>query len=74
MAKNVIKNSPFTDAIGKDTVPQRGTGKGTYDNEPNVGLPQREGGLLPELFRDTTFGSPKFDGPITRTPYKDKVK
>jgi len=73
MAKPIVK-SPFSDAIGEKQVPQRGTGKGSYDNEPNVGLPQREGGLLPELFRDTTFGQPKLDGPIKRTPFKDAVK
>lgn len=73
MAKPIVK-SPFKDAQGKDTVPTRGTGKATYDNEPNIGLPQREGGLLPEVFRDTTFGQPKLDGPIKKSPYKDAIK
>lgn len=73
MAK-VIQKSPFSDAVGKDSVPQRGTGKATYDSEPGINLPQREGGLLPEVFRDTTFGKPSLDGPIKKSPFKDAVK
>lgn len=71
---SVIKNSPFSDAIGPDKVPQRGSGNKTYDNEKGINLPQREGRLLPEVFRDNVAGDPKLSGPITRTPFRDAVK
>ncbi len=72
MANPIVK-SPFSDAIGPDKVPQRGTGRKEYDREPNVKLPQREGGLLPEVFRDNVAGDPKLSGPIKRTPFSDAV-
>jgi len=63
---SVIKNSPFKDAIGKSTVPQRGSSNKTYDMEKGINLPQREGGLLPEVYRDNVAGDPKLTGPIKR--------
>lgn len=73
MAK-VIQKSPFSDAIGPSAVPQRGSGSKTYDSEKGINLPQREGGLLPEVYRDNVAGDPKLSGPIKRTPFKDAVK
>lgn len=70
---NSIK-TPFKDAIADDKVPMRGSGNKTYDREPNVKLPQREGGLLPEVFRDNVAGDPSVSkGPIKKSPYKDAV-
>lgn len=71
---SVIKRTPFSDAVGPSAVPQRGAGRKEYDREPNIGLPQREGGLLPEVYRDNVAGDPKLSGPIKRSPFKDAVK
>jgi len=72
MSDPIVK-SPFSDAVGPSTVPHKGTGKGSYGSESGNGFPGRDGGLLPELNRDTTFGSPKKSGPIDHSPFKDAV-
>lgn len=69
----VIERSPFSDAVGPDTVPKRGSGKGEYDKPPAPGLPGRDGGMLDELTYDGHFGKPKDSGPIERSPFKDAV-
>lgn len=64
--------TPFSDRVGLDTVPHRGTGPGTYDSTEVPGGPAREGGLLPELYRDDHWSGPSTSGPLT-TPFSDRV-
>lgn len=64
--------TPFTDAIEKSPVPTKGSGGGSYDSQEVPGSPGRDGGLIPELHRDTRFGSPSKSGPV-KTPFKDAV-
>jgi hypothetical protein len=70
-----IYKTPFKDAQGLDSVPHKGSSGGKYDSSDEIlGDPGRDGGLLPELHRDTavTSGSPSASGPVS-TPYKDVV-
>jgi len=72
MPSKPISKSPFKDKIGSDTFGYRGQGNKTYDSEKGVNLPQREGGLLPEVYRDNVAKDPSLKGPI-KTPFKDAV-
>ena len=65
--------TPFSDRIGADSVPTRGSGAGSYDSQEVPGTPSRDGGLIPELHRDGHFGQPSHSGPI-KSPFKDAVK
>lgn len=64
--------TPFSDAIEKSPVPTRGTTGGQYDSTEVPGGPGRTGGMLPELYRDHTSGTP--GGNAIKTPFKDSVK
>lgn len=66
--------TPFSDAIGPDKVPTKGT-SGEYGRTEVPGTPGRSGsGVAPELSRDTavTSSSPKTSGPV-KTTFKDAV-
>ena len=80
--KQPIVNSPFSDHVGKDTIPYKGSNGGSYDSEPNLpsGMPSRKTSPngLPELYRDggvekaSKLDSPKVSGgPVTNSPFKD---
>jgi hypothetical protein len=64
--------SPFSDAVSKDMIPVRGSKGGQYDSQEVPGTPGRDGGLYPELHRDTAVTSqgPSKSGPV-KTPFKD---
>lgn len=64
--------TPFTDNVGVDSVPTKGTGGGQYDSPEVPGGPGRDGGLLAELHRDDVGGDPSTSGPYS-TPFKDAV-
>lgn len=66
--------TPFSDAVGPDSVPVKGTGKGEYDSIEVPGTPGRDGGMYAELHRDTTVsdGGISTSGPL-KTPFKDAV-
>lgn len=71
-----LYDSPFKDAVGKDSVPERGSKGGVYDSSEAPGTPGRDSSpnALAELHRDTaaTSKSPSKSGPV-KTPYKDSV-
>lgn len=66
-------DSPFKDAVGPDSVPAHGSKSGSYDSTEVPGTPTRDGGMYPELHRDTQFGTPGKSGPYTRSPFTDSV-
>lgn len=67
--------TPMKDQVGVDSVPTRGTKGGEYDSQEAPETPGRDGGLIPELHRDTaaTSKSPSTTG-IYGTLFKDAVK
>ena len=70
---SVVK-TPFSDAVGPDSVPTRGSHGGKYDSEETPGTPGRDGGYFPELHRDgAVTGSPSKSGPVGNSPFKDSV-
>jgi hypothetical protein len=71
MASKPIVKSPFSDAVGLDQIPQRGTGSGVYDHEPNLvsGMPDPSTHDLPEKYRDTQ--APLKPVPAHREPGKN---
>lgn len=69
---NIIK-TPFSDAVGADSVPTKGSSGGQYDSAEVPGGPGRDGGLIAELHRDgKVTGAPKVSGAV-KTPFKDAV-
>lgn len=65
--------TPFSDKVGVDSVPTKGSKGGQYDSQEVPGTPGRDGGLLPELHRDgSVTGSPSTSGPY-KTPFSDSV-
>lgn len=66
--------SPFKDTVGVDSVPHRSTGSAAYGTQEVPNTPGRDGGLVPEVSRDTHFGKPSHSGPIKDSPFKDAVK
>jgi hypothetical protein len=68
----VSYKTPFSDAVGKASVPTGATKGGkTVGSSEVPGSPGRDGGLLPELSRDGAItGSPSKYGPA-KTPFKD---
>lgn len=71
---NPIVKSPFGDAVGPASVPDRGSKGGQYDSSEVPNTPPRDGGMYPELHRDTavTSASPSLSGPY-KTISKDAV-
>lgn len=69
-----LYKTPFKDSVGVDSVPTKGSHGGKYDYNGNVpDVPGRDGGLLPELHRDTTVSKdPGVSGPY-KTPFKDPI-
>ena len=65
----VIKDL-FKDAVGQDSVPVKGSGPGKYDFQEIPDTAGRDGGLLRELYRDTTVSA----GPGVSGPVKDLFK
>lgn len=63
--------TPFSDAVGVDSVPKKGNG-GQYDSAEVPDTPGRDGGLIPELHRDKFSKDPSTSGPY-KTPFKDAV-
>ncbi len=72
MATPYVK-SPFSDAVGPDTVPHKGSSSGSYDSSEVPDTPSGDSHIVPELHRDTQFGSPSTSGPY-KTLFKDAVK
>lgn len=74
MSANI--KSPFSDAVGPDSVPKRGSKGGEYDSIEVPDTPKRDMSPngLPELHRDTAASakSPSKSGPA-KTPFKDAV-
>ena len=72
----VYTDSPFSDAVGPDSVPTRGSKGGQYDSQEVPDTPSRSGGMYAELHRDTavTSSDPSLSGPYTHVLYKDAVK
>lgn len=66
--------TPFSDQVGLDTVPHKGTEGGDYGTTEYPGAPAGDSHYLPELSRDTavTSKSPSVDG-MYKTPFKDAV-
>tara|TARA_R110000868_G_scaffold255919_11_gene512602 strand:+ start:124 stop:348 length:225 start_codon:yes stop_codon:yes gene_type:complete len=69
------KNSPFKDAIQSEPVPAHGSNGGEYGKQEVPDTPSRDGGMYPELHRDTavTSSGPSTSGPYS-TLFKDAVK
>ena len=66
--------SPFTDAIEKSPVSSRGSKGGEYGKQEVPDTPGRDGGMYPELHRDTavTSSGPSVSGPYD-TLFKDSI-
>lgn len=71
---NPYVKSPFSDAVGPDAVPHKGSGPGQYDSSEVPDTPSGDSHIVPELHRDTHWSDPKLSGPYKDVGYKDAVK
>ncbi len=71
---SIYKSSPFKDAIESNPVPTRGSKGGEYGKQEVPDTPGRDGGMYPELHRDTavTSSGPSVSGPYD-TLFKDSI-
>lgn len=64
--------TPFSDAIEKSPIPTTSSGKVSTSKNEVPDTPGRDGGMYPEVTRDTHWPAPSHNGTV-KTPFKDAV-